>query len=187
MRLKGPLERAPPIHLQFTSNSPPNTFSEYKGSVQNYSAWKLLWLVSLFMFAIQWGAIQPSHGEKSSIAKRRTLLQKGELYCEEESSIMEHSIVENIKYTVHDHFWIQRYFAWKLENWAFMTMIQPSTMVLSSLQLRSYLSLLVLERGSNLEQVSISIYYLSPQCRGRWELGGGLLMRTIENIVCQLL
>ena len=63
------------------------------------------------MFAIQWGAIQPSHGEKSSIAERRALLQKGEIYCEEESSIMKHSIAENIKYTVHDHFWIQRYFA----------------------------------------------------------------------------
>ena len=47
-----------------------------------------------------------------------------------------------------------------------MTMIQPSTMAPSSLQLRSYLSLLVLDRGSNLEHVSISIYCLSPQCRG---------------------
>ena len=34
--------------------------------------------------------------EESSIAERRALLLKGELYCKEKSSIMEHSIAENI-------------------------------------------------------------------------------------------
>ena len=57
----------------------------------------------------------------------------------------------------------------------------------SLLRERSCLSLLILEGGQNLEQASINIYCLVLQCRGRWGLWGGLLRRTIENIVFQLL
>ena len=165
------LEQAPAIHLQFTCNSPPNTFSEFNRSVQNYTAWiPLASDVSSLLICIHPMARVFDFGDQY-----HRELYRGEFYCGEESSIMEHSITENIVYTFRIRTppisEILLYFTCKLENWAFMTMIQPSTMALSSLQLRSYLYLLVLGRGSNLEQVSISIYYLSPQCRGRWELG----------------
>ena len=83
-----PLERAPPIHLQI-----------HLQSIREVCRTVLLETLCVWLFIdvrCKRGAIRPSHGEESSIAERRALLQKGKLYCKEESSVVEHSIAENI-------------------------------------------------------------------------------------------